>query len=106
MEIIPKKPQISVNWNILQTGSESVDNTKQNLDQIYEEIVEINACVITELAGEVRNTYSTTCEKTEAMIKNVCGKLERVSGTIVDFKLGTMNIDINAGIQAGGKDNG
>ena len=106
MEIIPKKPQISVNWGILQTGSESVDDTKQSLDQVYQEIVEINGCVIAELAGDVRNTYASASEKTEAMLKSISNKMERVSDTLVDFKLGTMKIDTNAGLQAGGKDNG
>ncbi len=51
MEIVPNKPRISVDFKVLQSGNESVDNTKQTLEQLYDEIVEINGCVIAELAG-------------------------------------------------------
>ena len=106
MEIVPKQNKISINWNALSTGSDSLDSSNRDLAKVRDELLKVNEAVLAELTGDLKNTFFAAGERTGDVLGSVCGMLHNVSETVYDLREYTTNINLNAETQAGGKTNG
>ena len=106
MEIIPSQSKVSLCWDTLNTKSMSVSNSKQKLQDVYNDMHIDNENVWSSMEGNMKGAFSAMTQKTESMMQNVCSTLHNLSIAVDGLGQKTMNINLNAETQAGGKTNG
>ncbi len=105
MEIIPKPYSISIEYTNMQKGRESIEETKENIETVFEELTEINELLLAELEGDIKKDFSSVKEVTESKINLTTNILGNLSFAFTDYVKQNKKIDSQADYLAGGSKN-
>lgn len=94
-------PKISMCHKSLETGSVNIDESKENINTVYEEIVEANEALLVELSGDVKKKFASAKETTEGRLKNVTYTLGNMAELIQAYSDDNKKINENADLRAG-----
>lgn len=105
MEIIPNPFRISIEYTNMKTGCESIEETKEKIEMVYQELTEINQLLSGELEGTVKGVFSSAKDITEKKIHITTGTLGNLSFAFTDYVKQNQKIDTDASYLAGGTEN-
>ena len=103
MEIKPY--HISIEYTNMQTGQESIEETKASIETVYEELTDINELLLGELEGNVKKVFSSAKDITEKKIHLTTNILGNLSFAFTDYVKQNKKIDSDANHLAGGSKN-
>lgn len=105
MLIIPKYYDITVNKDNIQTGAQSIDETKSNIEVVYEEFKTANELLLQEMQGSTKISFTSVKDTVENKIKKACKIWGDLSVSLIDYNTFNATINTEAGVLAGGDEN-
>ncbi len=100
MEFTGQSYAISVDKGTIQSGSISIEETKNNISEVFEELIQINDLLLAEMEGNIKTVFSSARNATESKIQVVTTNLSSMINVFSTYNSQNQAINMQANVKA------